>query len=45
MVQVLTLAALSNLTAYDASYLWLARQRSLPLVTLDRALARAAEAL
>ena len=45
MPQVLTLAALSNLTAYDASYLWLARQRGLPLVTLDAALARAAAAL
>lgn len=45
MAQVLTLAALSQLTAYDASYLWLARQRGLPLVTLDAALARAAASL
>ncbi len=45
MVQVLALATVADLTAYDASYLWLARTRGLPLVTLDRALARAAEAL
>lgn len=45
MPQVLTLAALSQLTAYDASCLWLARRLGLPLVTLDRDLARAAEAL
>ena len=45
MAEVVTLAVATGLTPYDASYLWLARQRSLPLVTLDRALARAAEAL
>lgn len=45
MAQVLTLAALSQLAAYDASYLWLARQLRLPLVTLDAALARTAASL
>lgn len=45
MVQVLALAAATNLTAYDASYLWVARSVGLPLVTLDRALAKAAERL
>lgn len=43
MTQVLTLAALANLTAYDASYLWLAKTLGVGLVTLDQALARAAE--
>lgn len=43
MTQVLTLAALANLTAYDASYLWLAKTLGVKLVTLDQALARAAE--
>jgi predicted nucleic acid-binding protein len=32
----------TGLTAYDASYLWLARQLGAELVTLDRRLARAA---
>lgn len=45
MVQVATIAAVHNLTTYDASYLWLARTLGLPLVTLDRDLARAAEGL
>ena len=44
MAEVLTLAVATGLTPYDASYLWLARQRGLPLVTLDAALARAAAA-
>jgi len=39
---VLELAALTGLTAYDASYLWLKRQLCADLVTLDRRLARAA---
>jgi predicted nucleic acid-binding protein len=39
---VLLLAEETGLTAYDASYLWLARQLNAELVTLDRALARAA---
>jgi predicted nucleic acid-binding protein len=33
-----------DLTAYDTTYLLLAQDRGLPLATLDRALARAAEA-
>lgn len=41
--QVLELATLTGLTAYDASYLWLSRRLSAELVTLDRQLARAAE--
>jgi predicted nucleic acid-binding protein len=45
MVQVAILAAARNLTAYDASYLWLARKLGVPLVTLDRELARTAAAL
>jgi len=45
MAEVLTLAVATGLTPYDASYLWLARQRGLPLVTLDTQLARAATAL
>ena len=39
---VLTLAYRHSLTIYDASYLHLARTLSLPLATLDRALAKAA---
>jgi predicted nucleic acid-binding protein len=38
------LAAQTGLTAYDASYLWLARQLGAELVTLDRQLERAATA-
>jgi len=39
---VLPLAESLGLTAYDASYLWLARRLGAELVTLDRRLARAA---
>jgi predicted nucleic acid-binding protein len=39
---VLTLALATSLTAYDASYLWLARDLGAELITLDKALARAA---
>lgn len=39
---VLRLATRTGLTAYDASYLWLARQLEAELVTLDRQLERAA---
>jgi len=39
--EVLALAERSRLTAYDASYLWLARRMSYELVTLDRRLAAA----
>jgi predicted nucleic acid-binding protein len=42
---VVDLALASGLTAYDASYLWLARRLGAELVTLDRALARAAAQL
>jgi predicted nucleic acid-binding protein len=38
------LAATTGLTAYDASYLWLARSRDAELVTLDGELARFAAA-
>jgi predicted nucleic acid-binding protein len=41
-VGVVTLAAETGLTAYDASYLWLSHRQGAPLVTLDRKLARAA---
>lgn len=41
--EVCLLAARSGLTAYDACYLWLAVTRDVELVTLDEALARAAE--
>lgn len=39
--EALSLALRSRLTAYDASYLWLARHRQCGLVTLDRQLQRA----
>jgi predicted nucleic acid-binding protein len=39
-VDVLTLAAETGLTAYDASYLWLARAHDAELVTLDARLGR-----
>jgi len=42
-VAVVGLADETGLTAYDASYLWLARQLGARLVTLDRKLARAME--
>jgi len=38
--EVFALAARTGLTAYDASYLWLARSRDAELVTLDRELQR-----
>jgi predicted nucleic acid-binding protein len=37
---VLALAVLTKLTAYDASYLWLARKLQVDLVTLDKQLAK-----
>lgn len=40
--EVLELADSEGITAYDASYLWLARSLDLDLVTLDGVLARAA---
>jgi len=39
--EVVGLAERSGLTAYDASYLWLARRTSYELVTLDRRLVAA----
>ena len=42
---VLELANATGLTAYDASYLWLARQLGAELVTLDRQLAKAERTL
>ena len=42
--KVLTLARRYRLTVYDASYLELAQRETLPLATLDVALARAARA-
>jgi predicted nucleic acid-binding protein len=43
--QVLKLGLSTGLTAYDASYLWLARALGMPLVTLDTQLAAHAKAL
>jgi predicted nucleic acid-binding protein len=40
--EVLTTALETGLSVYDASYLWLSRHLSAELVTLDRALERAA---
>jgi predicted nucleic acid-binding protein len=40
---VVDLALRTGLTTYDASYLWLARDLAIELVTLDRRLAEAAE--
>lgn len=42
---LVALALRHRLTAYDAAYLLLARDRALPLATADRALRRAAEAV
>jgi predicted nucleic acid-binding protein len=42
--RVIEIALTSGLTAYDASYLWLARQLGADLVTLDEALGRIAAA-
>ncbi len=39
--EALDMAAVAGLTAYDASYLWLARTLRCELVTLDRRLAAA----
>jgi len=39
--EALALANAARLTVYDASYLWLARRLDVPLVTLDKMLARA----
>lgn len=40
--EVVRLATATGLTAYDASYLWLARSLDAELITLDRQLATAA---
>jgi len=42
-VAVVELALETNLSAYDASYLWLARHLRVRLITLDKKLAAAAE--
>jgi predicted nucleic acid-binding protein len=42
LTQAVELAERFNLTAYDASYLWLARALGCELVTLDKRLAKAA---
>ena len=44
MEKAASLAMRHNLSVYDAAYLELATRRSLPLATLDRALANAARA-
>jgi predicted nucleic acid-binding protein len=44
-LQVVTLAEQTGLSAYDASYLWLAMQRGAELVTLDKQLDKAASRL
>ena len=43
--QIVSLAEQHKLTAYDASYLWLAKQLNCELVTLDTDLAAAALAI
>lgn len=43
--EVINVARAANLTAYDASYLWLARKLGAELVTLDRRLASASASL
>ena len=45
MKDVIALAERSKLTVYDSSYLWLAQSLRAELVTLDAALARAAQRL
>lgn len=45
MKEVIALAEQSKLTVYDSSYLWLVRSLGAELVTLDAALARAAQRL
>lgn len=44
-VQVLALAVATDLTPYDASYLWVAKTMGLKLITLDQALVKAAARL
>lgn len=44
-VEATKLALLTGLTAYDASFLWLARELGAPLTTLDHRLQRAYDAL
>ena len=41
--RVVSIARSSGLTAYDATYLQLAKQEQLPIATLDRGLAQAAK--
>jgi len=44
-IKVIDASAIAGLTAYDASYLWVARQIGAELVTLDKELNRAAALL
>lgn len=41
--ELVQMARMAEVTAYDAAYLWLARHVGAPLLTLDRKLASAAE--
>jgi predicted nucleic acid-binding protein len=43
--EIARFAEQTDLTAYDAAYLWLARLLGAPIVTLDRRLAEAAQSL
>lgn len=43
MSRVISVARTAGLTAYDAAYLQLAKQEQMPIATLDRTLAQAAE--
>ncbi|HCM81841.1 TPA: hypothetical protein DIS60_00505 [Patescibacteria group bacterium] len=40
--EVFSLAAEQGITVYDASYVWIAQNKHVPLLTLDRSLARIA---
>ena len=43
--EVVRLGLSTGLTAYDATYLWLARALTMPLVTLDKRLGAQAKSL
>ena len=44
-IEMARLVRETDVTAYDAAYLWVARHADIPLLTLDRKLAAAARAL